>query len=83
MTKIKIITVRTLKMLELNIFLKSSDKPNISTREKHQEIINTNFPILKATLMPQIPSSIPKPYSKTFPFFRTGWTTLNQGGLDR
>ncbi len=49
-------------MLELNIFLKSSDKPNIRTREKHQEIINTNFPISKTTLIPQIPSSIPKAY---------------------
>ena len=49
-------------MLEVNIFLKSSDNPNISTREKHQEITNTNFPISKATLIPQIPSSIPKAY---------------------
>ena len=58
--KIKIITVRTLKMFELNIFLKSSDIPNISTREKHQEITNTNFPISKAKLMPQISISIQK-----------------------
>lgn len=50
-------------MLELNIFLKSSDKPNIRTREKHQEIINTNFPILKATLIPQISSSIQQIYN--------------------
>jgi len=29
------------------------------------------------------PSSIPKPYPKLFQLFRTGWTTLNQGGLSR
>ena len=29
------------------------------------------------------PSSISKPYSKPFQLFRTGWTTLNQGGLSR
>ncbi|EDP73059.1 hypothetical protein [Hydrogenivirga sp. 128-5-R1-1] len=52
-------------MLELNTFLKSSDNPNISTREKHQEIINTNFPISKAILMPQISSSIPKAYKQS------------------
>ncbi|RUM47908.1 MAG: hypothetical protein DSY47_06350 [Hydrogenothermus sp.] len=30
-----------------------------------------------------INSTMPKPYPKTSPFFRTGWTTLNQGGLSR
>jgi len=50
-------------MFELNIFLKSSDNPSIRTSEKHQEITNTNFPISKATLIPQTVISIPQIYN--------------------
>ena len=44
--------------------------PKVTTKLIKLPANNTNF-------------SIQKPYPKPLQLFRTGWTTLNQGGLDR